>query len=204
MAYVIAMEEGRLIGGTSKRLYARKLPESRDGNYRVFRLGEAYRDPEEDEILGYEAVHVGDARLQATGDPATLILAHAHREALTGDLITPVTEDAYSADFLPHAPRKDIKGTIISVMDAVSRVGRYQTVVLNVGQKQGIEPGHVLAVYQSGDTVRDTSTFFSEKVKLPDSRAGVVMVFRTFDKLSYALVMEAEHDIRLYDSVRNP
>ena len=106
-------------------------------------------------------------------------------------------------NFQPRAPDRQIQGKIIALFDAVSRVGQYQVVVLNKGLNDGLQPGHVLAVYHAGTKVRDIVTDNGE-VTLPDSRSGVLMVFRVFDKVSYALIMKAHRDIRLYDMVRNP
>jgi hypothetical protein len=97
-----------------------------------------------------------------------------------------------------------VEGQIIALFDAVSRVGQYQVVVLNQGQRNGLQPGHVLAIYRAGDTIRDTVSDKGKKVTLPDSRSGVLMVFRVFDRVSYGLVMSANRDVRLYDIVRNP
>jgi len=119
-----------------------------------------------------------------------------------GDRVLPVEEDRYTDRFLPRAPERRVEGRIISVLDGVSRIGQYQVVVLNRGRREGMEPGHVLAVYRTGEVIEDPVR--GGKVKLPDERAGIVMVFRTFDKVSYALVMRATRSIRVLDRVRNP
>jgi len=124
---------------------------------------------------------------------------------LVGDKLVPKGMDGVDQAFLPHSPDMPIEGKIISVVDGVSRIGQFQTVVLNKGEQDGLETGHVLAVYQSGAVIRDNfGKDRGEKVTLPDVRAGIVLVFRTFDRVSYALVMESEKAMRLYDSVRNP
>ena len=102
-------------------------------------------------------------------------------------------------------PETPIEGQIISVIDGVSRIGQFQTVVLNKGEQDGLETGHVLAVFQTGAMIRDNSGGKrGESVQLPDQRAGLVLVYRTFDRVSYALVMESDLDMRVYDGVRNP
>jgi hypothetical protein len=107
--------------------------------------------------------------------------------------------------FIPHAPDNEMHGLIISVFGGVSRIAQFQVVVLNLGVQDNIEPGHVFAIYQSGETVRDTiNPHMGRTVKLPDERAGTLMVIRPFERISYALVMEAKRDIRVYDSVKNP
>ena len=206
-AYVLSIEEGRLVGGTGNKIFARGVKERTSGRYQIFRTGTAYRNPgaKKDEVLGYEALHVADARVEAYGDPATLTLLRSSRETLMGDrLIAVPDEDGRNFNFVPSAPENAVEGKIIALFDAVARAGRYQVVVLNVGRHDGMRPGHVLATYLAGDTVRDTVPSKTQNVTLPDIRSGLVMVFRVFDKVSYALVMEAQRDIHLYDAVRNP
>ena len=122
-----------------------------------------------------------------------------------GDRLIPKRDYGLDETFIPHAPQSAVEGQIISVVDGVSVIGQYQTVVINRGEQDGVETGHVLAVYQTGKTVRDVRDLkTSGTVTLPDTRAGILMVIRTFDRVSYALVMEAERDMRIHDFVRNP
>ena len=119
----------------------------------------------------------------------------------------PATAQRLDYNFLPHAPEKQVRGQIIAVIDGVSRIGQYQVVVINRGTEHGLEKGHVLAVYQSGIKVRDRtsgSLFGGEKITLPDEKTGHMMLFRTFEKVSYALIMKATRDMRIYDMVVNP
>ena len=201
--YIVAGEEKRLISGQSNQIYVRGLDENNGNLYTIVHIGEAYRSPGKRGILGYEAIHVGDAVVEAFGDPATLRITESDREALIGDRLLPVSEKPFEEHFLPHAPAKMVEGTIIGVRDAVSRVGRYQVVIIDLGEKDGMEVGDVLAVFQKGDTVRDIVEG-GKKVTLPEREAGKMMVFRTFDQISYALIMQAAHEIRLHDIVRNP
>ncbi len=205
--YVVSMEEGRLIAGTGNKIYARDIHDRSASRYQVFRTGTVYRNlnAKKDDILGYEALGVADARVEAFGDPATLAITKATRETLIGDRLIPVPEDAMqNLNFVPSAPDKAIEGNIVALFDAISRAGRYQVVVLNLGHNDGIRPGNVLAAFHSGETVRDTVNTKAKPVELPDVQEGLMVVFRVFDKVSYALVMQATRDIRLYDTVRNP
>jgi hypothetical protein len=205
--YIVSMEDERLIGGTGNKIYARNLEQPVGGRFEVVRLGKVYRNPgaDKDEILGYEALHVADAHVDAYGDPSTLTIVKASRESLIGDRLIPARDDkAINYNFLPSAPTKVVEGKIIALFDAVSRVGQYQVVVLNQGLSDGLQPGHVLAIYHAGVKIRDTVNTKGKEVTLPDTRSGVLMVFRVFDKVSYALVMSATRDIQLYDMVRNP
>ncbi|MBI3771872.1 MAG: LysM peptidoglycan-binding domain-containing protein [Gammaproteobacteria bacterium] len=175
--YLAAAEEGRLISGSGTKVFARNLAATDNNNFAVYHIGQPYFDPNNKRrVLGYEALHVADLTLLEPGDPSTLRISKA------------------------------VRGEIVSILDGLWRAGQYQSVVINKGSKDGLEAGHVLAVYQSGLTVRDkdASRRGSSDLTLPDNRAGLVMVYRSFDNVSYALIMNAVRDIRANDSVTNP
>lgn len=203
--YIVQSAGEHLVVGAGDRIYVRAIDDATPSRYAVVRKGEIYVDPLTGENLGVEAMYVGDARLQKTGDPATLLLTRSNREALIGDRLLPAAGDAYDTNFMPRAPDHGIEGQILSVIDGVNQIGRYQIVVINRGEREGLQPGHVLAVYQRGEVVPDqVSEDRRDVVKLPDERAGLLMVFRTFEKVSYALVMRASTNMHVADVVRNP
>ncbi len=203
--YVLEGVERRLLAGTpGERIYARGITGQETTRFGVYRIGGKYLNPADSkDILGHEVVRVATAVLDKGGDPATLRVTDISREIRAGDRLLPVGRDSAADQHLfPRAPQPGTKGSIISVFDGVSMVGQYQGVVLNLGRQQGIQAGHVLAVFQANGRVRDPVT--GEEVKLPDERAGVLLVFRTFDRVSYALLMESTRPVRVGDSVRNP
>jgi hypothetical protein len=207
--YIVATSEGHLISGTGDKVYARGLEQDTDvHSYNIVRRGQVYRDPANPkQILGYEAIDVAGADLTATGDPSTLLITRANREVLKGDRLLAPLDEELDQYFTPRAPQSDVDGQIISVLDGVSRIGRLQTVVINRGRVDGLEKGHVLAVYRTGEVVRDTvgaANGGDRMVKLPNERAGTLMIVRLFDNISYALVMEATRDLRILDTVDNP
>jgi len=174
--------------------------------FSLVHLGNELVDPDDGETIGYEGIYVGQGRISAGGDPSTLLLTESARETLTGDYLL-MEENPTPANYFPRAPEDQVDGRIISVIDGISLIGQYQVAVLNRGARNGLEPGHVLRAYRAGETVEDEvgrSGLFNEKVRLPDRPAGTMMVFRTFDRMSYALVMEAQSEIRVLDLVRNP
>lgn len=202
-AYVTASEEGRLISGTSHRLYVRGIPNTYS-EFDIVRPGRPYyNDPKrKKDILGYEAIRLATANVEAFGDPATLRIKHSAREVLIGDRLIPSRQQAISQNFHPKAPDEQVTGQIISVPAGITRVSQFQIAVINIGTNQGLKTGNILSVFQKGDLARDPIT--RRNIQLPDERAGVMMVVRTLDRFSYVLVMEASRDIRLYDMVRNP
>ncbi len=202
-AYINASEEGRLVSGTNHKIYVRGIPNTYS-EFDIIRPGKPYyNDPKrKKDILGYEAIRLATAKVEAFGDPATLRIKHSAREVLIGDRLVPSRKQAISQNFKPKAPDKEVEGQIISVPSGITRVSQFQIAVINIGSSDGLKTGNILTVFQKGDRVPDPLTRI--KVQLPDERAGVLMVVRTLERFSYALVMEASRDIRLYDMVRNP
>jgi hypothetical protein len=206
-AYIVASTDGHLIAGKGDEIYVRGLVAGGETEFTVIRIGDPYRNEgaKPGDILGYEAIHVADAKVEAFGDPSTLRIIESTREVIVGDRLLPKRDVGFDQTFIPHPPENPIDGQIIDVVDGVSRIGQYQTVVINKGETDGIETGHVLAVFQSGAKVRDPRAGAgNEIVTLPDIKTGLVMVIRSFELVSYAMVMESERDMRIYDFVRNP
>ena len=214
LPYIVANADEHLVTGAGDRVYVRSIQEQDTKYFNIFRTGATLRDPDTKEILGYEAEYIGDATVQRYGDPATMLLTKTTKEAAIGDRLKPVDAQYSQLHFLPHAPSQPVEGKIISVVDGVTQIGRYQVVILSRGTREGMEVGHVLSIYQTGRTIRDTVQkgakgfkllkALGKTVKLPDEEAGMLMIFRTFEKVSYALVMEATRPIHIFDTVRNP
>lgn len=263
--YVVSSYDQHLIAGTGNKIYIRGITdETKAPLYSIYRQGQPYTDSkknehDEDDVLGYEAIYVGDARLEKVGDPSSAVITSIKREVLVGDRLLPQSQDTQvNTDFIPTVPTIEIEGNILSVIDGVSQIGQHQIVVLNVGEEQGIEVGNVLGIYQSGYVVQDrigpneppktkkqkrlereanlakttsdigqTATKLgyavqdgidylhetfptianqqdkTEPVTLPEEYVGVAMVFRTFSKVSYALIMETYGPVHVSDVVKN-
>ena len=204
MPYVVSSRDQHLIAGTGNTIYARGLPDNGVTRYTIVRPGNEIRDSKRNKrkLLGYEAGYVAEAILRKTGDPSSLEITRATRETLVGDRLIPTDVQNLEYHFQPHAPKKDIKGQIIQIVNGIKHVGQYQIVIVNRGTEHGIEKGHVLAVDQVGLAFRDSIK--GKRIDLPAERAGYLMVFRPFQKLSYALVMKSSRDMRLYDYVKTP
>jgi len=152
------------------------------------------------EVLGWEAMEVTTGEVTVGGDPATLLLAPEGREVRAGDLLLQLPQPDFDLYFTPRAPeRVPDNMRVLAVTDYYRLAGPRNVVALSAGAREGIENGQVFALYSEGKAVRDDianrSDFMarlpSRQVKLPDEFVGHVMIFRTFDKMSYGLIMDA-------------
>jgi hypothetical protein len=199
--YILTSRRGHLVHGSQTEVYVRGGAFGDGEHYSVMHVGDPLRDPDSGRMLGYQAQYVGEGRIVRNGDPATMFLSATAREALNGDKLLPVETD-FPLRFVPRPPVQKIEGRIIHVLDGVQMAGAFQIVTLNRGAKHGLETGHVLSVWQAGELVPDR--FGGGRVQLPDEYAGYLMVFRTFDEISYGLIMQASNEMRVLDRVRNP
>ncbi|MGZ8175162.1 MULTISPECIES: LysM peptidoglycan-binding domain-containing protein [Methylobacter] len=203
--YVVGFAGEHIIVGTGDRVYVRSITESKNLSHTIYRPGSAYISPENGETLGYEAQYIADASLQQPGDPATLAITKADREIRTGDRIMPNTEEELALNYFPRPPEQSIKGSILSVLGGVSQIGQYSVVVIDKGTADGLLVGHELNIYKTGKIVRDDySPIKNDAVNLPDEVAGALMVFRPFERVSYALVMKATQALHVLDKVKTP
>lgn len=214
LPYILATRGDHMMASAGNEIYIRGGQPSANGTrFSVVHVGDELRDPDDDNLIGYQGIYVGEGSQSRGGDPATVALSDTNREALTGDRLVPETVDI-PLNFFPKAPDIGIDGRIISVVDGVSLIGQYQVVVLNRGARNGLAPGDVLSVFQAGETVRDryaNGSFLGsggfmggESVTLPDEAAGTIMIFKVYDRIGYGLIMEATSDIHVLDAVRNP
>lgn len=187
--------------------------------FRVFRNATPMTDPGTGEILGYEAQYLGKAQLQrgesntlaiesgkevANVVPATIDIVAAREEIRAGDRLLPEPARMLTS-YTPRAPAREFSGRIVSVYgNAVQFAAQNQVVAINKGLRDGIESGYVLAILKNGQTVVDKTGGTAEVLKLPNERIGLLMVFRTFEKVSYALVLEINDAPRVGDLLVNP
>ena len=211
--YVLAARDKHVVMAEGNTVYARgfRTPAELGSHYNVVRVGDKLRDPDGGDVIGYDGIFTAAGKVTRVGDPTTLLLTESGRETLAGDKLFSGNVDV-PLDFVPSSPKVRVDGQIISVHDGVEMIGQYQVVVINRGARHGLVPGNVLGVFQKGEVIRDrekngfvhNATMFAGKVRLPEERAGTFMVFKTFDRISYGLVMEAKGVIRVLDKVRNP
>ena len=204
--HIVGARDNRLIYGVGDNVYVRGSNDLVEGEkFNIYRAGEEFVDPESGEVLGYQAIHLGDGELVKEGEPGTLGLRHTEREILRGDRILPLASESDTA-FYPRPPNINVGGQVIYLFDAISQVGTYQIVAMNIGTQDGIEKGNIVAIAQAGREVKDpfAKEDQTETVQLPHEDSGVAMVFRIFNRVSYAFIMDANRPIRVGDVVRNP
>jgi nucleoid-associated protein YgaU len=201
--YVIAGDSKHILSGAGDKLYARGAFKKEEPIYGIFRSGHTYIDPETKEVLGLQARDIGGGRvIDITGDVAALTINETHEEIRINDRLLPSENKKVDAMFYPKSPSKEIKGSIIDVEGGVSQVGAMDIVAINQGEREGLEVGDVLAITQTGEVVRDRVK--DQLIRLPDVRAGLLIVFRTFPKLSFGLVVSSNRPLRVGDKVKNP
>ncbi|MNQ40850.1 LysM domain/BON superfamily protein [compost metagenome] len=201
--YIVAGNAERVVSGAGDRVYARGAFDEAAPVYGIFRQGKTYVDPDTEEFLGINADDIGGGEIVAEeGDIGTMHLTRTTQEVRLGDRLFATEERAITSTFMPSEPSREIDGLILDVPRGVTQVGQFDVVTLNKGERDGLAEGNVLAIYKTGETVRDRVT--GESVKIPDERAGLLMVFRTYEKLSYGLILGATRSLELMDKVRNP
>jgi hypothetical protein len=213
--YVVAFRDEHQVGSTNNTAYVRALPATPAGSYAIVHIAGPLRDPDDNSVIAYEAIYTATAQVERAGDPAKTILSDSARETLRGDRLVSGDLSQTPMNFTPRAPAGNVRGQIIDVVGGTDLVGQYQIVAINRGKRHGIEPGTVLAideagyqvsdVYRRSGTVGDTeSKTFAPKVTLPEERVGTVLVFKVYDRVSYALVVNATDTIHVQYVARSP
>ena len=202
------------------RVYINKIEEGDGINWFVYRPGGELVDPDSREILGTEAVYLGDATITKYGEPASADVIRAKEEIFAKDRLVQSYDEVVTS-FVPHAPETNILGRVLDIYGGVAEAGPESIISINRGSKDGIEIGHVLAINRYGPVIKDPEYVASKDggvaskstssgilpagmIKLPDERVGLLMVFRVFERVSYALVMQASQPINKLDSVSTP
>ena len=212
---IVATREGRVLMARGDTAYVRG-DLGKDTVFRIFRQVKALRDPTTKEILGYEAPYVGTAEFVRSGDrsrvdertpslpvPDSFIVTSVRQDANVGDRLAPVIAREYG-NYVPHAPEGEMVGQIASVYGDAVTAGQNQIVALNRGKGDGVERGHVLALWQDGKEIVDRTGPSPTRVKLPDERHGTLLVFQVFDRMSYALILSVKEPVKPGDRFTQP
>lgn len=239
---ISATEENRVAIAAGNIAYATGLAQGQGEVWQVFRRGDALLDPDSREVLGYQAIYLGEARVLKYGEQSTLEITRSNQEIYVGDRLLPAAKEQPVFSYVPRAPQKQVRGRIVSTYGNLGESGPNAIVALSKGSRDGLEVGHVLAIYRSQSTARyelrtsplygrqglsgseEPRPYYSEQIaprdaplyvrgapvrqqdiaKLPDERYGLLMVFRTFDRAAFALILQASRPVALYDIVTNP
>lgn len=232
---IVGAQENHVVLSPGVKIYVDKLNEEDGLLWNVYRPGKPLIDPDTKQVLGIEAIYLGDARVSQYGEPATAEIVRSKEEIFTKDKLAKAPDTLLSS-FVPHAPDGQVQGRLLSIYGGVAEGGPNSIVTINRGSAEGIEDGHVLAIYRYGETIPklvaekksdenrlkevnfETSRNAdgkleinfpkedeaSKTIKLPDERIGLLMVFRTFEHVSYALVMQANQPVNVLDLVQTP
>jgi hypothetical protein len=196
---VVGLPEDRVIAGNGDVMYASGLTEEQGKKWQVFRPGKTLIDPDSKEVLGHEAIYLGSAEVSEFANVSRLVITHADQEINPGDrLVAPAATVAHT--YLPRAPENQINATVISIYGGVTQAGQNTVITLNKGERDGVQSGHVLALSSKGGTVKSEG----KNLALPDEHNGLLFVFRVFDKVSYALVMQTRLPVQLLDHAQTP
>ncbi|QHF42262.1 peptidoglycan-binding protein [Pseudomonas sp. S35] len=195
--YIVAADTGRVLGANGERVYARGNLDPAQPSYGIFRRGRVYTDPQTQELLGINADDIGTARFVTAGDLSTLVVQRITQEIRPGDRLLRAQAPVELAHL--HIPKSAafIDGHIIDVPKGVTQIGVLDAITLNKGRRDGLVEGQLMAVIKTGATVRDALT--GAPVKLADEHAGQLLVFRTYEKLSYGLVLSASRSLAVMD-----
>lgn len=196
---IVGTFEDRVILGAGDIAYVKDLPKNKGVNWQIYRPGKELIDPDTHEVLGYQATYLGKARVQQFGNVSTLKITKSVEEINKGDRLVQAIP-AQANNYIPRAPASEISARVISIYGGVDQAGQNAIVTINKGRRDGIENGYVLALYHKGETIEDQG----EPLKLPDVRYGLLFVFRVFDKVSYALVMQTRLPVELLDVAKTP
>ena len=202
--YVLAVKDEHVVAGAGDKIYARGSFENSTNSYGIYRAGLRYMDPDTKEVLGYEATAIGNGKLVALehGVATVDVVNTLAQEVRYLDKLLPKEERMVTAIFTPHNPAGVKPGRVIRVFDSISSAANLSVLVISRGEREGVRQGDTFALYQHGILVRDSSN--DDVVRLPAQNEGLAMVFRTFEKVSYALVLRSTGVVHTGDEVRPP
>ncbi len=232
---IVAGPDDRVAITANMKAYASKIEDGDGKNWHIYRPGKTLIDPESKEVLGVEAVFLGDATVTKYGEPAAIQIVRSKEEIFTKDKLV-TAPDVIQSSFVPRAPEADIHGRIMSIYGGVAETGRNNVIAISRGSNDGLEEGHVLAINRLGRLVRNPDLVKVEKlrkeqadrikelkknnaskeeikavenedpsmIRLPEERIGLAMVFKTFNRVSYALIMQTTQQVYVLDTVSTP
>lgn len=204
--YVLASKKRNLITASGDKIYTKGIPLIVGQRYGVYREGELYVEPRTQKVIGLEVTQVATGLVTGVEENgvSSLQLTDSYgKEVREGDRVFVELDDAIPPVFYPAPATVSRGGLIVRVMDSISSAAKGSVVAINLGSAQGAKPGDVLTVYQKGPLVRDTKDN-DTPVRLPNEPSGMLMVFNTFDDISYAYVLSSELPLNVGDQLLPP
>lgn len=202
--HVIGADEGHIVTGAGDEIYARGDFTGPSNDYGIYRSGQVYLDPETGEVLGYEATSIGNGKVTGLerGVATIKVINTQDQDVRTLDKLLPKEERMVTAVFEPRAPRGVKPGRIVRIFDTIDTAATNNIIVINRGERDGVRQGDTFSTYEHSRLIRDQAN--DDVVRLPTKTNGLAMVFRTFDRVSYAIILRASNVIRLGDDLRSP
>ena len=201
--YIVNGLDNHLVMGKYDQFYARAIEGQAADEYRVFRPGRTFVDPVSDESLGFEAKHVGNARILRAGDPSRLTLLDAYQDVGVRDRLRLISKKEALPFFYPKAlDNPKLRGVILETENEATELGALSVVALNLGEREGVKPGDVFRIMSQSVEKEDPMT--GEDYSIPEEKSGLLLVFRTFEKVSYAVITNTSRAVKSFDAVVSP
>ncbi len=200
--HVVVGVDDNIILGRGSEFYARGIQDEAQSDYHVYRPGRTFLHPDTGELLGHEAIYLGDARLIEFGETSRMVLTASKEEIGPSDRLMPSQRSLAIPTYNPRKPDAQVNGRILSTLGGVKEFGPLAVATITLGEREGMEPGHVLRVMRHGGQYKDPVD--GKMYDLPNADSGLIMVFRTFEKMSYGLVVKANRALRILDEVETP
>lgn len=203
--FVVAQQREHVVTGLGDQFYAQDLCSTVVNDlYFIYRLGNPYVDPQTDEWLGYEAIHVGNAKVLRVGCPAKMLITKVTREIMIGDRLFPAQPIELNRDYFPQVPSCTVEGQIISVLGGVTQIGEYNIVVINRGARESLKVGDILSVYKQGELIANPVYDVPKRILLPDELAGTLILYQVYERVSYGLILDAIQPMAIRDLIKSP
>lgn len=200
---IVATQEDRMVVGSGDEAFASGIPDASVEKWNVFRPGKPLKDPETGAIIAHEAFFLGSAQLVKPGEPASMRIVQAKQEIGRGDRLLPAPPPEIIS-YVPHRPDQEVSARIVSIYGGVSEGGTSSVIALNRGKNNGLEIGHVLALFRNRVSTSVDTDGRRTTTPIPEERYALAFVFRVFDGIAYALVIDAAKSVIVGDSARNP
>lgn len=202
-ARIVAAQEDRMLVGSGDSFYAAGIPDASVEKWHIFRPGKPLKDPETGKVIAYEAFFLGNARLTKPGEPASLRVTLAKEEIARGDRLLPAPPPEI-INYAPHRPEQNVAARVVSIYGGVSEGGVHSVVALNRGKSEGLEIGHVVALSRNRVSVNIDQSGVRSETPVPEERYALAFVFRVFDNIAYALVVQSSKSVIVGDFAKNP